>query len=54
VWTEIFLANREVLRANLEAFRQALADLERAIVMGSGDALRATLERIKAAREGLR
>lgn len=54
VWTEIFLANREALRANLEAFRLALADLERAIAMGSGDALRAMLGRIKAAREGLR
>lgn len=54
VWTEIFLANREALRANLEAFRLALADLERAIATGSGDALRAMLARIKAARERLR
>ena len=54
VWAEIFLANREAVRANLEAFRLALADLERAIAMGSGDALRAMLERIKTAREGLR
>lgn len=54
VWTEIFLANREPLRANLEAFRRALADLERAIGMGSREELRAALARIKATREGLR
>lgn len=54
VWSEIFLANREALRANLEAFRRALADLERAISMGSREELRAALARIKATREGLR
>ena len=54
VWTEIFLANREALRANLEAFRQVLADLERAITLGSRETLHAALARIRAAREGLR
>ncbi len=54
LWTEIFLANREALRANLEAFRLVLADLERAIAMGSRETLHAALARIRAAREGLR
>ena len=54
IWTEIFLANREALRANLEAFRLVLADLERAVAMGSRETLRAALARIRAAREGLR
>lgn len=54
VWTEIFLANREALRANLEAFRLVLADLERAIAMGSRETLHAALARIRATREGLR
>lgn len=54
VWAEIFLANREAVRANLDAFRQVLGDLERAIAMGSREALHAALARIQAAREGLR
>ena len=54
VWTEIFLANREALRANLEAFRLALTDLERAIGTGSREELRAALARIKVAREAVR
>lgn len=54
VWTEIFLTNRDALSASLAAFRQALADLERAIDAGSTDTLRAALTRIKATREALR
>jgi len=54
MWTEIFLANRDALSASVEAFRQALADLQRAIDAGGADALRAALTRIKATREGLR
>jgi len=54
MWTEIFLANRDALSASVEAFRQALADLQRAIDAGGADALRAALTRIKVTREGLR
>ena len=54
MWTEIFLANRDALTAGIEAFRQALADLQRVIDAGRADALRAELARIKAIREQLR
>jgi cyclohexadieny/prephenate dehydrogenase / 3-phosphoshikimate 1-carboxyvinyltransferase len=54
MWTEIFLANRDALTAGIEAFRQALGDLQRAIDAGRADALRAELARIKAIRERLR
>ena len=54
MWTEIFLANRDALSASVAAFREALADLERAIAVGATDELHAVLARIKAMREGLR
>ena len=54
MWTEIFLANRDALTAGIEAFRQALDDLQRVIDSGGADALRAELARIKAIREQLR
>jgi prephenate dehydrogenase len=54
MWEEIFLANRDVLAAGLDAFHEALADLARLIARGDGDALRAALSRIKARREALR
>jgi len=54
MWTEIFLANRDALSASVEAFREALADLQRVIDAGGVDALRAELARIKATREQLR
>ena len=54
MWTEIFLANRDALSAGIEAFRQALGDLQRVIDAGRADALRAELARIKAIREQLR
>jgi prephenate dehydrogenase len=54
MWTEIFLANRDALSATVEAFRDALADLERVIDAGQADALRAVLARIKATREQVR
>jgi prephenate dehydrogenase len=54
MWTEIFLANRDALTAGIEAFRQALGDLQRVIDSGRADALRAELVRIKAIREQLR
>ena len=54
MWTEIFLANRDALSASVEAFRDALADLQRAIDAGGADTLRAELARIKATRERLR
>ena len=54
MWTEIFLANRDALSATVEAFREALADLQRAIDAGQADALRAVLARIKATREQVR
>jgi prephenate dehydrogenase len=54
MWTEIFLANRDALTAGIEAFRQALGDLQRVIETGRADVLRAELARIKAIREQLR
>ena len=54
MWTEIFLANRDALTAGIEAFREALGDLQRVIDRGDTDALRAELARIKAIRERLR
>ena len=54
MWTEIFVANRDALSASVEAFRGALADLQRVIDAGGADALRAELARIKAIREQLR
>jgi prephenate dehydrogenase len=54
MWTEIFLANRDALMAGVDAFREALADLQRVIAAGGADALRAELARIKAIREQLR
>jgi len=54
MWTEIFLANRDALTAGIEAFREALADLQRVIDAGGAEALRAELARIKSIREQLR
>jgi prephenate dehydrogenase len=54
MWTEIFLANRDALTAGIEAFRQALGDLQRVIETGRADVLIAELARIKAIREQLR
>lgn len=39
MWRDIFLANRRELLAQLEAHRQALAQYERLIAAGDGDAL---------------
>ncbi len=54
VWTEIFLANRAALATSLDAFRRALAELERCVTRGSAAELRAALAKIKAAREAMR
>jgi len=54
VWTEIFLANRDALSASVGAFREALADLQRAIDAGAPEPLRAALARIKVTREAVR
>jgi prephenate dehydrogenase len=54
MWTEIFLANRDALTAGIEAFREALADLQRVIDAGGVEPLRAQLARIKVIRERLR
>lgn len=54
MWTEIFLANRDALTAGIEAFREALSDLQRIIDGGATDVLRAELARIKTIRERLR
>ncbi len=53
IWTEIFLANRAALATSLDAFRRALAELERCVTRGSAAELRAALARIKAAREAM-
>ena len=54
MWEEIFLANRDALAAGLAVFREALDDLARLIAAGDGDAVRASIARIKARREALR
>jgi prephenate dehydrogenase len=54
MWEEIFLANRDALAAGLAVFREALDDLARLVADGDGEALRATIARIKARREALR
>jgi prephenate dehydrogenase len=53
MWQEIFLANKQPLRAALGAFRRALDDLEALITTGDPAAVEAALERIKRARERL-
>lgn len=53
VWREILLANRDAVRASLQAFRTSLDDLERAVQAGDGDALQRRLAAIKAWRERL-
>ena len=53
MWEEIFLANRDALAAGLDAFRAALADLERLIAAGDSAGLRTALARIKVRRETL-
>ena len=53
VWTEIFLANRDALRARLSDFRRSLEALDGLLAAGGADALHAALARIRAAREGL-
>jgi prephenate dehydrogenase len=54
MWTEIFLANRDALTATVEAFREALGELQQVIDGGRADALRAVLARIKATRDQVR
>jgi prephenate dehydrogenase len=54
MWTEIFLANRDALTAGIEAFREALADLQRIIDAGRAEPLKEALTRIKAIRDRLR
>ncbi len=54
MWTEIFLANRDALTATVEAFRNALGELQQVIDGGRADAVRAVLARIKATRDQVR
>ena len=54
MWTEIFLANRDALSTTVEAFREALGELQQVIDGGRADALRAVLARIKATRDQVR
>ena len=53
-WAEIFLANRDALTATVDAFREALGELQQVIDGGRADALRAVLARIKATRDQVR
>ncbi len=53
VWREIFLANRDALRAGTRAFRQALDDLEALVAAGDEAGLTAALARIRDRRQGL-
>jgi len=54
MWAEIFLANRDALTATVEAFREALGELQQVIDGDRADALRAVLARIKATRDQVR
>ena len=54
MWAEIFLANRDALTATVDAFREALGELQQVIDGGRADALRAVLARIKATRDQVR
>lgn len=54
MWADIFVANRAALAKSLEGFRQALAELTRAVERGSREEIRALLARVKAVREALR
>lgn len=54
MWADIFVANRAALVKSLDGFRQALAELTRAVERGSREEIRALLARVKAAREALR
>jgi len=54
MWTEIFLANRDALTATVDAFREALGELQQVIDGGRADSLRAVLARIKATRDQVR
>jgi prephenate dehydrogenase len=53
MWEAIFLANREALAGGIREFLRAMAELSRLLDSGDSAALRATLARIKARREGL-
>lgn len=53
VWREIFLANREALRASLREFRRALDDLEALVASGDEEALTAALACIRDHRKGM-
>ena len=53
VWREILLANRAAVRASLQAFRQALDDVEALIAADDAPALTTYLARIKTTRERL-
>jgi prephenate dehydrogenase len=53
VWSEIFAANRDALRAGLEPFRRALGELERLVEAGDLAGLQAAIARIRATREAL-
>ena len=54
MWTEIFLANRDALTATVQAFREALGELQRVIDDGRPEALRSVLAHIKATRDRVR
>jgi prephenate dehydrogenase len=54
MWAEIFLANRDALTATVDAFREALGELQQVIDGDRADALRAVLARIKATRDQVR
>jgi prephenate dehydrogenase len=54
VWQEIFLANRDALLASLDAFRDALGDLERMVRAGDASRLVDALARVKRQRETVR
>src|SRR3546814_16413779 len=54
MWRDIFLSNRDALRAELAAVRAVLDQAERAMADGDGAALQALLERASQARRNWR
>lgn len=54
MWRDIFLSNRDALRAELGSVRAVLDEMERAMIQGDGEALEALLLRAAQARRNWR
>ena len=52
MWRDVCVANRNVLRSNLAAYREALGRVDALLAAADGEALLRLFERARAAREG--